>query len=701
MKPATPNSEPLEDTPFNLDLSRILVLLRERWWLAMGGSLLGLSLALWHWKTATPIFSATAVLQMEPQSRVLNSETAPAPPPVSENELQLVLETLQSRPLLLETAKALKLDSDSNFFPSPTSLEEAALQLPGYFQAKVRRGTPLISLTARHPHAESAARLANGLGEALLAHTQSRRQIEFQSTLNFLKEEAERLKLRLQKSEEALQDFRETHHAISLDEKQDTVTAALKTEAANLAAARTVRIRLEADAAEMERLRDHPEQLLAVASVAQHPSVLAQRAQIEDFSARLQTLRLRYTEKHPRMVEAREQLREAQNALWRLVVRIPETLRSELDRATTTEQSFQQALQEQERESLNLNRQAIAYSVLAREVETDRSLYQAVLKRLKESDVELGLPPVQVRRFESAQTPSQADPRGGPKTLCLGALLGGLLSGGLALLQGALRGTWNSIAELEAKTDLPVLACIPFLRGAHQKTLPLLHPVGHSRDCEAAREAFRCLRAALHSRRRNARNRCLLFTSALPQDGKTTCLIGYAKALAQQGHRTLLIDGDLRRGTLSEALLRNPAHPGFAQVLAGDCKLEDGITDTTLSALRLLPSGCLQPDTAEQLTQKQVGGLLAELREEFDYLLIDSSPVLAASDSLVLASAVDAICVVTRYGATPQQDLLRALNLLADTGTPIEGIVFNAVSPFAIPRYYTEKPRGMPLTSKT
>jgi succinoglycan biosynthesis transport protein ExoP len=694
MKLTTQNSDFPESVPGSLDLSQILVLLKERWWAPTAGVLIGAAIALWHSVSVTPVFSATATLQLEPHSRVLSAESEHAASGVSDSEIQLVLETLQSRPLLLETAKHLSAGSDSTFFGGPISLAEAAGRLPGHFQARARRGTPLITLSARHPNAESAARLANSLGEALLTLSQARHFETFKRSLSFLREETERLKLRLQKSEEALQNFRETHHAVSLEEKQDTVTSALKAEAANLASARASRIRLESDAAAMQPLSDDPEQLLTVASVAQHPNVVAQRGLIEELLSRVQTLRLRYTDKHPRMAEVREQLHEAESALRRVVLRIPETLQSEISRAVATEQSFQEAVHAQERESLNLNRQSIAYSVLAREVETDRGLYQAVLKRLKESDVELGLPQSQIRIFEAAQVPVLPDSRGVAKRLILGTLLGSLFCSALVLLHGALRGTWHSIAQLEEKTDLPVLACIPSLRGAHRRSLPLLHPTGNSRECEVARESFRALRTSLHSRRRNSRNRCLLFASALPNDGKTTCLLGYAKSLAQQGHRTLVLDGDLRRGTLSRSLLRNPAHPGFSQFLAGDCPWEDTIADTAISALRILPAGTPQPDTSEQLTQKQVGGLLAELREEFDYVLIDTPPVLAASDALILASAVDAVCVVTRYGATQQRDLLRALQLLADTGTPIEGLIFNAVSPHVIPTYYADAPRA-------
>jgi succinoglycan biosynthesis transport protein ExoP len=700
MRSDRPNTDTNEDAPFKIDPSQLLIVLRERWLLITLGALTGLGLGLWNLISKVPLYSATAVLQIETPSRVLNFDAEAIPSPVTDGEIQLILETLQSRPLLLETARILKLEAGAPFFSTPLSTEEAASRLPGLFQARARRGTPLIGITARHANAEAASRLANGLGEALIAHSQSRRAHTFQSNLAFLTQEAESLKSRLQKSEEALQNFRETHHANSLEEKQDTVTAALKSEAANLAAARASRIRLETDVAEMEKLRETPEQLLTVASVAQHPSVVTHRSQIEELRSRVQTLRLRYTEKHPRVAELRQQLQEAQNALWRLVLQIPETLRSELQRAAATEQSFQLAVQDQERESMALNRQSIAYSVLARDVETDRSLYQAILKRMKESNIELGLPPGHLRLFESALTPMAPDPTKGPQRLLLGAFLGGFFSSSLALLQTLLQGSWRSISDLEAATELPVLASIPLLGASRKNPLPLLHPPSYSRNSELSREAFRCLRATLHSRRRNTRNRCLLFASALPRDGKTSCLMGYALSLAHQGQRTLLVDGDLRRGTLSEAMLRRPIHCGLSQVLAGDCSLEDAVTETPISALRLLPAGPPLPETTEELTQKRIGSLLLELMEEYEYVLIDSPPVLAASDALVLASAVDSICVVARYGTTPKKDFLRALQLLSDTGTPIEGIIFNAVSPFAIPAYPTEDfPRSKPVVS--
>ncbi len=687
MKPSLSSFDSSDSTPALIDFSQAYIILREKWALIAVGLILGLGISGWMVRSKPKRYSATTVVQMEPQARILNHENEAPQNPVTDAEIQTLLETLQSRPLLRNAAESLDLANDPLFSARPISLDEATDELSFHFFAKQRRGIPLINITASHADPTTALRISKGISEALLAHFQTIRTEAFQTTLTFLKTETERQKIRLQKSEEALQSFREQNNAVSLEEKQDTVTSALKTQAANLASAHSNRIRLETDFSEIERLREQPELLLSVASVSQHPGILSQRAQIEELQNRVQTLKLRYTEKHPRLAEALGRLHESQNSLWRQALQIPETLRSELERAIATEQSFQIALQEQEKESMALNRQAIAYSVLARDVDTDRSLYQAILKRLKESDVEVGAPPKNIRIFEEAKLPRFPESRKTIRTLFIGGMFGGLLSSAVVLVLCTLRSTWRSVEELEEKTHLPVLASIPRHSGMSNQKNSDSRGVRDVRIRVETYEAFRSLRTTLHSRSRRQRSRCLLFTSALPCDGKTSSTLGYAITLAQQGFRTLLVDGDIRTRSLTEILMGKSSHQGLTDIINGLCKSEAAIAESHIPSLRILPAGISDSSGFEHLSQKNIVKILEELRDQYDYIIIDSPPVLPVSDALILASAVDAICVVVRYGSTPKKDLLRALNILADTGTPIEGIILNAVSSIALPKY--------------
>ncbi len=683
-----PNAGPDEASPLNLQ--DLLVIFREKLWVLLGCGLLGLAVTIYQLRHLPQIYTATAVLQIEPRNRVLSFEPETMLATASETGTQTTLELFKSRPLLHDTVLHLGLQENPAFFKdtkSKLSSAEAIEALASCFWVKQRRGTQLLDITASHTSPEMAFQIANGVTDAFFRLGEGQRTATLRSTMSFLISEADRLKARLQKSEEALQSYREANNAVAVEEKQDTVTAALKTQANNLAVARANRIRLETDADDMERFNSNPAQLLTIASIAQHPAIASQRNQINELLSKIATLNTRYTDKHPKLIQSKQQLLDAENTLRRLTLQIPETVRSDLERAIATERNFERALKEQERQSLSLNRQSITYHTLVRDVETDRSLYESIVKRLKETDVERGIAAQNARILEAASLPLSPDRHKKTRLLAIG-LVGGLLAGGALVFGGYfLNSSWRSIEEIENATGLPVLASIPKQSGQHMEQ-PLSKLALQSQLLTL--EAFRSLRTALHmNARRNGKN-CFLFTSALPGEGKSFCSAGYALTLARQGVRTLLIDADLRRPFLAKHLLGDDQLPGLIEVLQQEISLTSAIHPTKTAGLDLLPAGIVQSDASELLTLTGIETLLTLSRELYDCIIIDCAPVLLVSDAILLSSAVDAVCTVVRYGVTPKNSLLRALHLLSDAGAPMEGVIFNAVNPNMLPRYYVQ-----------
>jgi uncharacterized protein involved in exopolysaccharide biosynthesis len=330
-------------------------------------------------------------------------------------------------------------------------------------------------------------------------------------------DEAKRLKQQLQKSEEALQAYKETNEAASLEDRQDTVTTTLKVQGNNLAEARGVRIRLESDVADMQRFQGKPDELLSIVSIAQHPSIVTLRSQIKEIQSRISTLRLVYTEKHPKMIQATTQLRDAEASLKNTVLEIPETLKADLERAQGTERNFETALKEQEKQALALNRQSISFKVLARDVDTDRALYESILRKLKETDVARGVQLSDLRLFESAALPGAPAPRPTIKFLALGFFAGLIVGSATVLGSCLMEGAWRSAEEVEGATGLPVLSTVPRLEG-RGAAFSILQ--GMSDPSQPVLEAFRSLRTSLHLSARKRGKNCFLFTSALPNDGK-------------------------------------------------------------------------------------------------------------------------------------------------------------------------------------
>ncbi|MEI6715155.1 MAG: polysaccharide biosynthesis tyrosine autokinase [Verrucomicrobiota bacterium] len=673
-----------------IDTEQLGIIFRENLWLLVCTGLLGIGIVFSHLKQVPDIYSATTVLQITQRHRVLSFETT-ATTTGSDSEIQTTLELLRSRPLLLEAATKLGLANDPDFAPNPISTETAADILRGILQIRQRRGSELLDITVTHTNGAVASRIANGIAEAFLSFQNQRRADNVRSIMDSLITEADRLKARLQKSEETLQTYIENNNAVSLEEKQDTVTSALKAQANNLISARSNRIRLQTDLADMERFRYQVPQLLTVASIAQHPAIISQRNLINELLSKAATLKLRYTEKHPKLIQVRQQLADAESTLQRITLQIPSTLKAELERAVATERSFETALRDQEKQSLTLSRQSMSYSVLARDMETDRGLYQSILRRLKETDIERGIPAQNVQILETALIPTSPQKPKQLQFLLLGLGIG--IAGGAAIifLRQFVSGRLHSSATIEDITQLSVLTSIP-----KQPRQRLWGARSKSASVQSQRhllESFRSLRIALQLSAQRHGKHCFLFTSPLPGEGKSFSATGYATVLANQGLRTLLIDADLRNPSLERMLLTKGANQGLVGILENKLSLLSAILPTNTPNLDLLPAGPLSSNSAELLLISTIEKLITEAKSHYDCIIIDSPPVLPVSDAVLLSTVVDAVCIVARYGKTTQKTLRQTIQLLEEAQAPIEGIIFNAVSATALPRYPSYSPQ--------
>ena len=270
-------------------------------------------------------------------------------------------------------------------------------------------------------------------------------------------------------------------------------------------------------------------------------------------------------------------------------------------------------------------------------------------------------------------------PRQTFKYILLG-VLGGLAAGvaaalGLNYLDPSLR----SIDQVEQRVGLGVVAAIPFVKklpptGGAGVNLPV---VGDRRSLVA--EAFRTMRATLAMISGRDKNRVFLITSAIPGEGKTFNSSNFAATLAQQGFRTLLIDADLRKPSVGKLLFRENIKPGLSEVLLGAVPFAEAVIPTKVENLSFLPAGGIAPNPSELLAQPGCGELLRGLREQYDRIVVDSSPVLAVRDPLLLAQWVDTCCLIVRAGHSPAKASQQAARLLADAGTPAAGAVINSV----------------------
>ncbi|HZA55813.1 MAG TPA: GNVR domain-containing protein [Candidatus Udaeobacter sp.] len=618
-----------------------------------------------------------------------------------------------------------------------TPLEEAlGRALAGMIRPVIRRGTRLIDVYVTNRDPVMAQRLADAIGREYIRNSIERRATLSEESLRYLLEEEERLKVNLQRSEAAIAEYKAKNpDALQLgggtaatgsqqgsgaggggprgglveDKLQDINT--------KLTAAKADRLRLEGELRQIEQAGDNIDALLAIPGISAATLVTDAQRSVTQVEAQIATLSLRYKEKHPRMMAARAALAEAREKLRQAAMAQPPILRNAIEQTRATEASLQGALQDQQGVALALNRTAIGYQELARQAETDRALYESVLRQIKETsltkDVKTNAVSV-VERYPVSHSPVSPNPT---KAITLGLLAG--LAAGLAFVFGAdaLDRSIKTVDQAENTLGLPVFAAVP--ETTDQGPAPRLKRqsrTGGSGNYRVvvkipespAAEAFRNLRAALSLLGPEAERKVSLFTSALPNEGKSFTSANYSLALAQQGYRVLLIDGDLRRPNMhkifhfpqpaptdnsgedgapgvmdclvGEADVASAARPipaGEIDIAAGKIAIEGNFLTATGGQLSVLAGGRRAPNPAEILAGPFFGQLVAEAARLFDRVVIDSAPILAVSDTLLMMPHVQTVCIVLRAGKTPRPAVRRAIALLTSAGIRPAGLVLN------------------------
>jgi capsular exopolysaccharide synthesis family protein len=616
-----------------------------------------------------------------------------------------------------------------------TPLEEAlGRAMVAMVKPVIRRGTRLIDLFVTHHDPAMAQRLGEAIGREYIRSSIERRASLSEEALRYLLEEEERLKRNLQKSEAAVAEYKAKNpDALQLGggtaatgsqpgagagaggSRGGLVESNLEDLNSKLNAAKADQLRLEGELEQVQQAGNNIDTLLTIPSISSAGMVNDARRNIIQLEAGITTYALRYKDKHPRMIAAKAALAEAKEKLRQAVLAQPVILRNAIEQIKATETSLQRALQDQQGVAVNLNRTAIGYQELARQAETDRALYESVLRQIKDTNLTKDVKTNAVSVIEHSPLPgSPVSPRPS-KTIALGLLAG--LTIGLAFVFGAdaLDRSLKTVDQAETTLGLPVFAAVPdttdegavsrIKRRSRAFRSSNYRVVVETPESPAA-EAFRNLRAALSLLGPEAERKVSLFTSALPNEGKSFTSANYSLALAQQGYRVLLIDGDLRRPNMHKIFrfpkARNNSDennpPGVTDCLVGeaditsaarqipageiqlvheDIELTGKILTATGGQLSVLAGGRRAPNPAEILAGPFFGQLITEAAKLFDRVVIDSAPILAVSDTLLMTPHVQTVCIVIRAAKTPRPAVRRAISLLAKSGIRPAGLVLN------------------------
>ena len=505
---------------------------------------------------------------------------------------------------------------------------------------------------------------------------------------HFLQEKLAELKDRVEKSEAALHRYRQDRGIISLDNRENIVVDRLADLNKRLTEAEADRIGLEAQT----RLI-HKNEYNALPAVIDNRLIQMLKIELTRLEGERADLATKVQPGDPVLGQFQARVEQTKRRLQQEIQRTIAGIKSAYAVAKQKEDELRAKMEQQKTLALGLKDAAVDYAILAREVDTNRQLYDSVLSRLKEMEVAAVLRASNVSVIDEAVPPVKPVRPRKALSLLLSAVLGLTGGVGLAFVVEHCTNTLRTSQEVERYLRLPNLGIIPdFVSSARRSSLSSqpASPGAQPLDGSAAQagfvlahdpfsittEAYRILRTTLLVAQAETPPKTLLFTSGMHGEGKTVTAVNTAAVLAQMGVRVLVIDADLRCSACHTVLgIENKS--GLAEVLAGRWDPSDVIRPTVSEHLFVLSSGSVPRNPAELVGSKQMRTILASLQEQYDYILIDSPPVMLASDAMLLSTMVDGVVLVANAQRTPKQVVREARTRLTCAQAKILGVVLN------------------------
>ena len=693
---ASSGTAPAEGEVVDIDLSRYLRLALKHRWLVLGTLLAALVIGVIVTLLSTPIYTASATLQIDRQAAqaLEDADVAPAESMIAGEEFfQTQYGLLRSRSLAEQVVDRLGLVNSDAFLDqmgvdAPRADEGTAAErtrrrrevvlrtVQENFGVSPVRGSRLVNISFDSPDPNLSARLVNAFAEGFIESNLERR---FQSTAyirDFLEDRIAQTKSRLEDAERQLVTYAGQQQIINFSDssepnaqQESLVSRTLGALNGSLADARAARI-----AAEARWRQANSSALMVLPEVLQNPAIQRLSEERARVSAEYQQKLSIYKPDYPEMQQLSARLTELDREIADIAGGVRASLGAQYQVAVNEERALQAQVNGLKGDVLDLRDRSIQYNILQREVDTSRTLYDGLLQRYKEVGVAGGVTANNISIVDRAQAPN----RPSKPNLLLNIAIAGLVGLGLgvlaALLLEALDETLEKPEDVEEKLGLPVLGIVPLLVKAESPSTALA-------DVRSGfSEAYYSIRTALQFSTPEGAPASLLVTSSRPAEGKSTTAYAIALNLARIGRKVLLADGDLRNPSMHRVVgVENDA--GMSNLLSGNGDLPALAKRTAQEGLDFLACGPLPPNPAELWGGDRLRRLLEDAAATYDHVVIDGPPVLGFADAPLLASAVEGTVLVIESKQTRRAQAKGALRRLIIGETHLLGVIltkFNA-----------------------
>lgn len=704
--PATPSATipPVPHPPMSLHggeehvverrtLRDYYVILRERLWIALPVALL-LAVSYGYWRAQEiPMYQARATMQFVRPERVVLNEQVVDPSVKNEIELNTYLQILNSSQLRSRIVQSLAPEQikilQRPYLKDGGSPPPVGALLGGVSFENVRNSF-LIGINVINRDPEGAALIANKFVDQFIEYLINDVGGKNDEAVKYLGETAKRLQKEYEAAEAALQDYKVKHNLVSLDNSSNIITTRLQTINSTLTSVRMDRINLGTLLDQMERMRAAKGNLLEVGYISSYGTIPALRGQLAEDLKQQSILAERYLERHPKMIELANKIDITGREIDKNIAQATADLRTQFEKVKDSEATYEREYKDAERGQFHLGELSVDYKSLENQAQVAKSNYIAIFDRLNQASTSQNLDNLPVRRLDNAVPP------GGPyapnlreivKTCVgLGLLVFCGVAVGLSFIDDRIKSAW----DVEGFIGAHLLGIIPELADVPDAEK---HSLVTSNKTSPGSEAFLTVYSAVKIQSKLDFPKSILVTSTIPGEGKTMISCNLAASFARHTRRTLLIDCDMRRPMLHrhfkltneagliawfEAGAKIPADP-FADTSLGLAKVDEN--------LYLLRSGGRTKSPTEILENPVFTELIDSLKRHFELLVIDSPPIGAVTDAILIAERTDEVVYVCRFNRAYRKHIRLYIKMLQDGRNELLGVVLNGLSPRRIEYY--------------
>ncbi|MBI1745032.1 MAG: polysaccharide biosynthesis tyrosine autokinase [Acidobacteria bacterium] len=702
----------------------VQVVLRRRWVIltVLASSVI---LTLLSALKETHVYKASATIQVNlEKAKILPYQEVSDPSPymASEKYIQTQCSVLQSRSLASRVIRQLNLTKNPAFIKpeNPTILETSRQKVLGLFSVAAEKestGSPanepeatyspytekllgnleivpsvqrsqIIQINYNSDNPALAATISNAVAREFIQLNLENQYQATQQAMTFLSKQITEMKGKVESADEALLKYARAYDlSLPSDKEKTSPQQELTNLKVALSEANAERIRKESQYQVVRKAS--PDEVLP--TVSKTPKMSSLEEKLAELKQREEGLNRRFQKGWPELIQVAAQRTELERQLREERQKVLQTIQRDYAEVVERENMFKQAAEKQQGLVMRMQEHAIQYNILKRDVEINRQLLESMLQRLKEAAVSSSLSASNITILDLADPPKTPFKPNKKLKVMYGLLIGLFLGLGVAVAMDKLDDTIKTPEEVNYFVRVPVLGVIPsrFASGGNGRMLPIksaadkatalaMYTIAFADTKSLISEAFRAVRTNMLLSNSDNPPRIVLVTSPQLGDGKTSLSHNIAITLAQINRKVALLDCDLRKPRIHKTFeLDNSL--GMSSYLSGEADLSACIQGTRIPKLHVIPSGPLPPNPAELLTSERMNQGLEQLSKLFDYVIIDSPPLLLVTDGYILSSIVDGVILVVRADKVPKELLQRTKQNLEEVNANVLGVVLNNV----------------------